>query len=421
MYNKKQQIAIDSEEKQIVIVAPPGSGKTTTMSGAIEHYLEKHNPEHVIAVTFTKVAAADLKEKVFNNNVVHTATIHSWSFKELRKLADKYNFRAKILQEDQIIQMLQPMMRAYEVSKYAKWKVYHFVMGNYNIDVPDYMKQKYKAIALQYNKEKRKRHLYDFTDLPLYLYDKLKEHDEYIKTEGLFVDEFQDVDPIQLKVFNRVFSEKKFFIGDPDQAIYIFRGASSKIFQELIDFKTYNLDINYRSYQTIIDYATSFKKSALFKIDNGIPCMPGDVENVFKSHIKSFKGKGGTVIAQSSTYDIEEVYKDNIDQRRSKMIIREGIQDKEPRILCRTNKEVKKLKEFGYDNVSTVHQAKGLEFQNVILVNYPIVEAEDVNISYVALTRAENRLLIFNFDEVYETMKMMKRYFEKQNTIESAF
>ena len=421
MYNTKQQLAIDSEEEQIVIVAPPGSGKTTTMSGAIEHYLEKHNPEHVIAVTFTKAAAADLKEKVFNNNTVHTSTIHSWSFKELRKLADKYGFRAKILQEDQIIQMLQPMMRAYDVSKYAKWKVYHFVMGNYNIDVPDYMKQKYKAIALRYHKEKRRKHLYDFTDLPLYLYDKLKEHDEYIETDGLFVDEFQDVDPIQLKVFHRVISKKKFFIGDPDQAIYIFRGASSEIFQELQDFKTYTLDVNYRSYQTIIDYATSFKKNATFKVDAGIPMVPGDVEKVFNSHIKGFRGKGGTVIAQSSGFDIKEVYKGAIDQRRAKMIIREEIQDKEPRILCRTNKEVKKLKEFGYDNVSTIHQAKGLEFPNVILVNYPISEPEDVNVAYVALTRPENRLLIFNFEEVYETMKMMKKYFEKQNTIESAF
>jgi hypothetical protein len=76
----------------------------------------------------------------------------------------------------------------------------------------------------------------------------------------LFVDEFQDVDPTQLKVFDRVIADKKFYIGDPDQAIYIFRGATTKVFADLEDFKKYNLDINYRSYQPILDFASCFKE-----------------------------------------------------------------------------------------------------------------------------------------------------------------
>jgi ATP-dependent exoDNAse (exonuclease V) beta subunit len=81
----------------------------------------------------------------------------------------------------------------------------------------------------------------------------------YKKGLCLFVDEFQDVDPTQLKVFDRVIANKKFFIGDPDQAIYIFRGATSEVFKELEDFKDYKLDINYRSYQPILDIASCFK------------------------------------------------------------------------------------------------------------------------------------------------------------------
>jgi ATP-dependent exoDNAse (exonuclease V) beta subunit len=106
---------------------------------------------------------------------------------------------------------------------------------------------------------KRKKYLYDFTDLPLYLKTKLEDYNEFIEVDGLFVDEFQDVDPTQLTVFERVVATKKFFIGDVDQAIYIFRGATSEIFKNLPDFKVYNLNRNYRSYQVILDFATCFK------------------------------------------------------------------------------------------------------------------------------------------------------------------
>ena len=65
-------------------------------------------------------------------------------------------------------------------------------------------------------------------------------------------------------------------------------------------------------------------------------------------------------------------------------------------ILCRTNKEVKAIQEKNYFNVSTVHQAKGLEYDNVIIIDHEINCKEDLNIAYVALTRARNKLLVLN-------------------------
>lgn len=80
------------------------------------------------------------------------------------------------------------------------------------MDLEDSIKNKYKAILAKYIEFKRQRSLYDFTDLPLYLYDVLKEYDEFIEVDGLFVDEFQDVDPVQLKVFNLVQSKNTFLL-----------------------------------------------------------------------------------------------------------------------------------------------------------------------------------------------------------------
>lgn len=66
-------------------------------------------------------------------------------------------------------------------------------------------------------------------------------------------------------------------------------------------------------------------------------------------------------------------------------------------ILCRTNKQVKAAKELGFARASTVHQAKGLEYDNVIVIDTTIKNLEDLNIAYVALTRARDKLMVLTW------------------------
>ena len=85
--------------------------------------------------------------------------------------------------------------------------------------------------------------------------------------------------------------------------------------------------------------------------------------------------------------------------KRQKEVFDEFIKTN-PMILCRTNKQVKAIQEFGYTNVSTVHQAKGLEYDNVIVVDTTIRNMEDLNIAYVALTRARDNMLVVNWSNL---------------------
>lgn len=260
IYNEKQLVAINSEEPRVVVVAAPGSGKTRTMIAAIENFIEKTKSKNIVAITFTKKATEEIQSRVFiSKDILNVSTIHSWSLQELNKLSIKYRFRVKILTEEKIRKILEPLMEEYKISGRMADSCYFYMIGTISPDLDLKMRSKLDAIYKKYTDFKRTRYLYDFTDLPLYLKDKLEEYDEYITTNGLFVDEFQDVDPTQLKVFDRVIANKKFFIGDPDQAIYIFRGATSEVFKELEDFKDYKLDINYRSYQPILDIASDRK------------------------------------------------------------------------------------------------------------------------------------------------------------------
>ena len=75
--------------------------------------------------------------------------------------------------------------------------------------------------------------------------------------------------------------------------------------------------------------------------------------------------------------------------------------------MCRSNKQVKAIESMGYRNVSTVHQAKGLEYNNVIVLDMELTTEEEVNIAYVACTRAQNGLMICDeniFNNMFESI-----------------
>ena len=75
-----------------------------------------------------------------------------------------------------------------------------------------------------------------------------------------------------------------------------------------------------------------------------------------------------------------------------------------PMVLCRTNKQVRETIESGYPYAETVHQAKGLEYKNVIVIDNTINSVEDLNIAYVAMTRAEDNLLVINWPQFYSLL-----------------
>ena len=93
--------------------------------------------------------------------------------------------------------------------------LYSYITGSKKMDISENYRRTLNAIEQRYINYKRDNNLYDFTDYPLYLYNVLMAYNETIKgIDALFVDEFQDVDETQLKIFDLVDSKKKFYIGD---------------------------------------------------------------------------------------------------------------------------------------------------------------------------------------------------------------
>lgn len=395
-FNKYQIEAINSSEPNIIVVAPAGAGKTSVLIETALLY-RKMNPNDVIdVITYTRAATEHLKTQFFKEGVfdINVSTIHVWSRERLNELGKLYGFKVRIMEEPYIKEILKDIV----FKKKAKVNpdiLYSYITGNKKMDVSQNYLRSLAALESVYINFKRDNGLYDFTDYPLYLLEKLQEYDEKIyRTDAFFVDELQDVDDEQAQIFGLVEAKKKFFIGDERQAIYIFRGADAEVFTKFDDFNYKKLKINYRSYQEIIDFASTVYDKIMATGFRGQ--LISDIKQSQPSQVKCDRGPGGDVFTIDMFGRAIDLTGKNKDQIRPVEII-PPFYERKAMILCRTNKQVKEIEALGYKNVSTIHQAKGLEYDDVILIDTEITIKEDLNVAYVGMTRAKNNLLVTNF------------------------
>ena len=193
--------------------------------------------------------------------------------------------------------------------------------------------------------------------------------------------------------------------------IFQFRGADGAVFTKLEDFDLYKLDYNYRSYQEIINYACTVYEKLKPAVEDNEECYITSIDFADESSIICNRGYGGSVSIIDpfgNGKHIKNKVNYYMDTKRQKEVFDEFIKTN-PMILCRTNKQVKAIQEFGYSNVSTVHQAKGLEYDNVIVIDTTIRNMEDLNIAYVALTRARDNMLVINWSNLEQMWLQQKK------------
>lgn len=263
--NLEQCEAVRAAESNIAVIAGPGTGKTKTLVSRIVYLLEhrKIKASEITAVTFTNQAAREMRERIQTElakgrriGKMQIGTFHSICLQFLKNqgldvfLADEEE-RKEIAKE--IIAeyglSIRPDMFLNEVSI---WKTHRGQKEHC---------EKVEAFS-DYEKRKKEKGRMDFDDL---LLETLRMIQEKEVGEGwekpfryLLVDEFQDISPVQyelIKMWNRA-GRELFVIGDPDQAIYGFRGADEKCFERLRkDFKNLKeirLKENYRSTPEIL-------------------------------------------------------------------------------------------------------------------------------------------------------------------------
>lgn len=294
-FNQSQLQAIRHVKGPALILAGPGSGKTTVITNRIRYLVEEQaaDPSSILVITFTRAAAREMQERY--GTVARTGgqkpafgTFHSVFFLIL-KLAYRYD-AGSIVKEEQRAEFIREMLARYQLEVEDENEFISGVLSEISavkgemLDLNHYYAKNcpeeiFKKLYQGYESRLRKGSLLDFDDMLVMCHQLFVQRPDILqawqrKYRYILIDEFQDINRIQYEIVRMLARPENnlFIVGDDDQSIYRFRGARPEI---MLGFERdypgavkILLDTNYRSTREIIASAgrvirhneTRFKK-----------------------------------------------------------------------------------------------------------------------------------------------------------------
>ena len=306
IFNEFQKSAIRHGDGPMLVIAGPGSGKTTVLTNRIKYLINEYNvnPKEILVITFTKAAAKEMQTRFEKNmgakSEVTFGTFHAVFFYILKAA---YNFSAEnIIKEDDKNHIIRTAIEysGMEVDDIAEMqrniegeisKVKSEGIGietYYSINCPE---EAFRKIYKYYDSQLKKKRQIDFDDMLLYckeLFDKRKDilKQWQKRYSYILIDEFQDINRVQYDVIKKLALPQNnlFIVGDDDQSIYGFRGSKPEIMlnfeKDYPKAKKVILDINYRSSQNIVKAAGLVIKNNRIRFDKDIRTDNPDGEKV---------------------------------------------------------------------------------------------------------------------------------------------
>lgn len=282
--NSKQREAASITDSHVRIIAGAGSGKTRVLMARIVYLVKECSvfPNRIMAITFTNKATNEMKERLMAQLgkealAVRISTIHSLCVRILREDADAIGYPRSftILDGDDQKQILRPIYKAMDldIKELNMNKVLGMISGYKSEGFSPvqalemaFTKEQENIVHIyeKYEEKRKEMKAMDFDDL-LKEAHHLLQKEEAVRTKWqnrldyIHVDEFQDVDPVQYSIIRMLTGPHAFLcvVGDPDQTIYTWRGASVDIIlrfdKDFQPCKSVILDQNYRSTQPILD------------------------------------------------------------------------------------------------------------------------------------------------------------------------
>lgn len=362
--NPSQRAAVEYCDGPQLVIAGAGSGKTRVLTTKIAYLLlNGYVPDGILALTFTKKAAGEMKERIVQlvgpaARRIWMGTFHSIFARILRREAERLGFQRDFTIYDQsdsksliknIIKEMGLDDKMYKVST-----VQNIISGAKNNLITPGMYTANRELR-RYDEESRRPRLHeiyntywarcqqagamDFDDLLLYTNilfkqfpDVLEMYQEYF--QYILVDEYQDTNRAQHLIVSQLAAKhnKLCVVGDDAQSIYSFRGANIR---NILDMQTqlngtrlFKLERNYRSTQNIVDAANSL-------IDK-------NTEQIRKT-IYSENEKGDKIMLTGSFSDIEEAY--HVAEQVEALHDYEGAPYRSCAILYRTNAQSRLIEE----------------------------------------------------------------------------
>lgn len=285
--NDMQQKAIFHTEGPLLILAGAGSGKTTVLVNRIAYILKQSLclPWQILAITFTNKAAEELKDRISvavgeGSEDIWAATFHSTCARILRRFGDRlgYTNRFTVYDTDDSRRLMRSILKDLSIDE--KILPHRSVLSEISkakdeMKTPEMLKDEAKfdsrktSIAKAYKiyqENLKNSDAMDFDDLLFNTVKLLKENEDILELyqkqfKYIMVDEYQDTNNVQYEFVSMLAAKYNNIcvVGDDDQSIYKFRGAT---IENILSFenqfknaKVIRLEQNYRSTKTILNAA----------------------------------------------------------------------------------------------------------------------------------------------------------------------
>ena len=354
--NEKQKEAVLHIDGPCLVIAGAGSGKTKVLTTRIANLIDSGIPSYnILAITFTNKAAKEMRDRLSNlvpDNNAFVGTFHSLGVRIIRENAPLLGLdrNFSIVDSDDVISIIKKIMKDFGLDPkltspaYIRNRISNIkneMLSNEEItkfyNTPqDKVAEK---VYYEYIEVLKKNNSVDFDDLlrlPVKLFvenpDILESYQDRYKY--ILIDEYQDTNEVQYKLSKLLAKKYKniFIVGDPDQSIYMFRGAN---FRNILNFekdyqnaKVIPLEENYRSTKYILDAANSVIKNNKERKEKNLWSSNGEGNKT--KYLRAYDGK----------HEIQLVL-DEI-----KRLLDEGYTKKEIAVLKRTNAQSRVVEEM---------------------------------------------------------------------------
>lgn len=299
--NEAQKLAITTTDGPVLITAGPGTGKTYTLVQRAIYLIEEKNvrPEEILMATFTEKAAKEIITRITNEllnrgievnvNEMYIGTFHSLCLRFLKEQLEytniKKNFRTlddfdqkyvvfqnintfrKIENYNSLFNKGGAWKQAEDLCKYVNALSEEMVSSEDLSEDDDLSISALGGVLETYNTILKTNNMLDFSHIQIEAYELLKNHKVVLseiqtKIKYLMIDEYQDTNYIQEQIVFMLAGENNNIcvVGDDDQGLYRFRGATIRNILEFPkkfeddECEIISLDVNYRSNSQIVDF-----------------------------------------------------------------------------------------------------------------------------------------------------------------------
>ena len=269
--NPGQRAAVEARDAALAVIAGPGTGKTRTLVARAAALLRAGVPgREMTVVTFTRRAAQELRERLAAE--VGAAALREVTIGTFHAVCQARLPKKPLLTREEGLRLMTELLRARgeELPASEALRRLSAAKNGLNVELPEGLLEAYQAALV----EKGARDLDDLLLEGREIRDAAFTH--------LLVDEYQDVCPVQRELIERWSAGGRtlFVIGDPDQSIYGFRGASAESFQALQaarpELRVLRLADNYRSRPAILRAAPAVIAACLIRSNRLFSITPSE-------------------------------------------------------------------------------------------------------------------------------------------------